>query len=200
MAKKEAHAPDYFNKKANTRSKPCTDVSFKAVYKELRDNGYVVIPAESDEKNRKAKSLALNWFYRANPDAAYSNSGRSVKMGLLSGNGESYDKIIDVPVSDGHPSKDALRNLRDRTGLALDPKAAEAEHDVKQEATQPEAKQPEAKQSEAKQPEAKLPTARMLTHGYDDASSDKDNFEWDAEDDNDHIVFYTPADKAPPRP
>ena len=126
MARKAPRKPTHYNKESNNRTKAQSSVPLKFVLEELERVGYEVIPAEGRVKKSQTK-FALAWFKSAYPDAGYSKSGRTVEMGLVSEDGEHYDDVVSVPISEGQLSKDAVKKLRDKTGLDLDPQAAEDE-------------------------------------------------------------------------
>lgn len=130
MARKAPRKPTHYNKKSSARTKPQSAVPLKYAFDELVANGYEVVPVDEGVKtNKKAKSLVLSWFYKDHPDGNYSNSGRTVQMGLVSGDGEYYDQLLNLPVSEGQLSRDAVKKLRNITGLPLDP-SAEPEQDA----------------------------------------------------------------------
>ncbi len=116
MSRKAPRKPYHYNKKSSSRTKPQSDVSLKFALNELLASGYTVVTTEDTSKHRKASILALAWFQKDFPDAKFSKSGRTIQMDDKFGTGS-----ISVPVSDGQLSRDALKDLRKRTGLALDP-------------------------------------------------------------------------------
>lgn len=131
MARKAPRKPTHYNKKSNNRTKPQSSVSLRDVFDELRANGYEVVQSQSAKKNRKAASLVAAWFYKEYPRADYSNSGRTVRMCAIHGRGEyAVETIINLPVSDGQLSRDAVKRLRAKTGLDFNPQAEAEENDA----------------------------------------------------------------------
>lgn len=131
MARKAPRKPTHYNKKSNARTKEQSSVPLKYAFDELVAHGYEVVQApEGAATNKKAKSLALAWFYAQHPNADYSNSGRTVRMSAVYGKGDdAYESVVNLPVSEGQLSKHALKDLRRRTGLNLNP-ILDAEDDL----------------------------------------------------------------------
>lgn len=181
MSHKTPRKPEHYQQKSNNRRKAQSSVSLKYVMDELIAGGYELVTTDEQQKHRKASVLALAWFQKEFPNAAYSKSGRTVKMMC-----KFTDQTISVPVSDGQLSKDAVKNLRRRTGLTLDPQAAAEKEELALGANDNDA---------ATTVREEFDSSAASDAVHDAAEDDDDDFDWGDDDD----VYYV-VPNATPKP